>query len=66
MTGRSLAKVQRQRSPFLYFDDDETGLDDDEMGKINFENSNSIGHEFGESMKTQIATPPLGRDRLGQ
>ena len=29
---------RRRTSPFLHLDDDETGLDDDEAGKINFEN----------------------------
>ena len=61
VSARSLARVRRQRSPLLYLDDDETGLDDDEMRKINFKNSNCLGQEFGESMKTQIAIPPLGR-----
>ena len=68
VSDRNLAKVRRRKSPFLYLEDDETSLDDDETGKIYFKNLNCAGLEFGASTKTNIAIPLLEQwqDRLGQ
>ena len=60
-----VGQERRRRSPFLYFDHDETSLEDDEMGAINFKTSNCLDQEFGKSMKMNIAILHLDDDETG-